>query len=156
MTVADPATGDPRPPFLVPHPVYGHLEYVIPVSVKAVVDFGGRIPLLRNERDEWELPGGKLEVGESPEDTVRREVREELGLWLAIEDLDLAHAWVYTITPQRHVLVIAYAASYSGSETPRVTSEHRELCLFVPKEIGLLNIPEPYKHAIRRSGIGQI
>jgi ADP-ribose pyrophosphatase YjhB (NUDIX family) len=151
MTSANAAAGDAQQPFLVPHPTYGHLEYVLPVSVKAVIEYRGQIPLLRNERDEWELPGGKLEVGESLEDTVQREVQEELGL--AIDDLTLAHAWVYPITPQRHVLVIAYATSYRGSETPRVTSEHKELGLFTPAEIDHLNMPEPYKLAIRRSGI---
>lgn len=151
MTASDPATGDPHPPFLVPHPVFGHLEYVMPVSVKAVVDFQGRIPLLRNERDEWELPGGKLEVGETLEDTVRREVREELTL--TISDLRLAHAWVYPITPARHVLVIAYAARHLGPGTPQLSHEHKELGLFAPEETDMLNMPEPYKTAIRLSGI---
>jgi 8-oxo-dGTP pyrophosphatase MutT (NUDIX family) len=52
--------------------------------VKLVVDYQGRVPLLKNERDEWELPGGKLEVGESPEHSVCREAAEELRLAAAM------------------------------------------------------------------------
>ena len=37
-----------------------------PVSVKGVAVQGGKVLLLENERSEWELPGGKLEVGEDP------------------------------------------------------------------------------------------
>jgi len=33
---------------------------------------GGRVLLLRNERDEWELPGGKLDLGEEPPDCLAR------------------------------------------------------------------------------------
>jgi 8-oxo-dGTP pyrophosphatase MutT (NUDIX family) len=50
-----------------------------PVSVKGVAVQGGKVLLLRNERDEWELPGGKLEVGEAPADCVVREISEESG-----------------------------------------------------------------------------
>ncbi len=51
-----------------------------PVSVKGVVLRGDRVVLCHNDRDEWELPGGRLEDGESPEECVVREIAEELGI----------------------------------------------------------------------------
>jgi 8-oxo-dGTP diphosphatase len=52
------------------------------VSVVAVITDGHGQALLIQRRDNqhWEPPGGVLELGESIEDGVRREVREETGL----------------------------------------------------------------------------
>ena len=44
---------------------------VFPVSVKGVTVRAGKV-LLENERAEWELPGGKLELGEDPAGCVVR------------------------------------------------------------------------------------
>jgi 8-oxo-dGTP diphosphatase len=45
----------------------------------------GRILICRRRADQahalkWEFPGGKVEPGESPEDALRRELSEELGI----------------------------------------------------------------------------
>src|SRR5262249_26039233 len=57
---------------LEPPTLHGHL---FPVSVKGLVFWGNRIPLLLNERDEWELPGGRLELDETPEACACRELK---------------------------------------------------------------------------------
>ena len=50
-----------------------------PVSVKGVLLEDDRVVLLLNDRDEWELPGGRLERGEDPIACLERELAEELG-----------------------------------------------------------------------------
>jgi ADP-ribose pyrophosphatase YjhB (NUDIX family) len=53
-------------------------------GVQCVVQHGGAILLVRNTygRQQWTFPGGGMARGERPEDAVRREVFEEVGLHL--------------------------------------------------------------------------
>lgn len=43
------------------------------ISVKGIIIDNDHIILLKNERNEWELPGGRLEL-ETPEECVIREI----------------------------------------------------------------------------------
>jgi len=58
-------------------------------SVSAVIfDRRGRLLLQqRSDGGQWGLPGGSVEVGESVRDAVRREVREETGVTVAVRRL---------------------------------------------------------------------
>ena len=48
----------------------------------------------------WEFPGGKMEEGESPQEALRREIREELDAKIEVGDLLETLEWDY---PEFHL-----------------------------------------------------
>lgn len=64
--------------------VDGAAVRVVPCVGGVVHDAAGRLLLIQRGHDPhrglWSLPGGRIEAGESPEQAVVREVREETGL----------------------------------------------------------------------------
>jgi mutator protein MutT len=121
-----------------------------PVSVKGIILIGGKIVLLKNEREEWELPGGKLEKGETTEDCVVREIKEELNLDVHIHSI--VDVWMYDVLGKVEVLIITYLCDPVASESDlRISHEHKELKLFRLDEIEALDMPEGYKNSIRKA-----
>jgi 8-oxo-dGTP pyrophosphatase MutT (NUDIX family) len=142
------STRSPDEPYLVERNP-GYFEYQLPVSLKAVINWQGRIPLLRNERDEWELPGGKLEPDEEPAACLAREIQEELA-WAATVG-DPYYSWVYRVFPDRHVFVLTFLATYDGDAAPAFSHEHKELILVTPDDAVSLDMPDGYRVAIRQA-----
>jgi len=65
----------------------GALKLVL-VAACALVDVDGRVLMARRPEGKplaglWEFPGGKVEAGETPEETLIRELAEELGITVA-------------------------------------------------------------------------
>jgi mutator protein MutT len=96
----------------------------------------------------WELPGGGVEVGETPEEALHRELREELGI--AVDNLKTL-TFSYHRYPKREVLLLFYAARARPGETPRpLTADALELKTL--DEVLALPMPpanDPFKSHLR-------
>src|ERR1700677_1161956 len=117
-----------------------------PVSVKGVAVQDGKVLLLENERAEWELPGGKLELGEDPPDCVVREISEESG-WLVTAG-PVLDCWQYHIREGRDVVIVTYGCYVLSSMPPVVSAEHKRAGLFRLTEVPQLIMPDGYKRSI--------
>lgn len=118
-----------------------------PVSIKGVLIRDDRVLLVHNERDEWELPGGRIEPGETPEQTVAREITEESGL--PVEVAEILDAWMYHIAvADKDVFIVTYGCSTTSTAAPVVSHEHSRIGEFAEDEVPGLRMPEGYKRSI--------
>ncbi|GGS97385.1 NUDIX hydrolase [Streptomyces toxytricini] len=96
----------------------------------AVVREDGRLlAIQRADNGTWELPGGVLELTESPEDGVRREVLEETGIHVAVDEL----TGVYKNTT-RGVVALVFRCKPTGG-TERTSDESTAVAWLTPDEV---------------------
>ena len=90
----------------------------------------------RSDIDWWNLPGGGMELGETLEETVKREVLEETGLQVAIERLVAVYS-----KPQKQEVVLSFLCRITGGELT-TTLESRECRFFSPSAIPANTLPK--------------
>lgn len=88
----------------------------------------------------WEFPGGKIEIGESPEVALARELNEELGITAEIGSLKLACTHSYGDVG---IIILFYEINYWKGE-PKA-KHHLALEWIYPQELKLRPIPEANK-----------
>jgi 8-oxo-dGTP diphosphatase len=113
------------------------------VAACALVDTDGRVLLAQRPAGRamaglWEFPGGKVEAGERPEQTVIRELSEELGISVTeacLAPLTFAsHAY-----PDFHLLMPLYVCRrWEGAVTPK---EGQELVWVRPNRLREYDMP---------------
>ena len=93
------------------------------VSAAILIDQAGRILLAqrppgRSFSGMWEFPGGKVESGESPEEALCRELKEELSVSVQTEDL-WAYRFVSHAYDDFHLVMVVYSVrKWEGEVIP--------------------------------------
>ncbi|MFZ0075342.1 MAG: NUDIX domain-containing protein [Exiguobacterium undae] len=80
-------------------------------AVKGIVRHDNRILIVQRAANDsgggtWECPGGKIDFGEQPEDSLIREIREETGLTITVDKI--AYASSILTHPDRQVILLVY------------------------------------------------
>ena len=127
---------------------------IVIVAACVLLDGDGRVLLAKRPEGRplaglWEFPGGKIEVGEEPEDALLRELCEELGIAIAKQDLApltfASHAY-----PDFHLLMPVYLCRrWRG---PVTAHEGQELLWVKPDTLHRYDMPPadaPLKIALR-------
>jgi mutator protein MutT len=117
----------------------------LPVSIKAIIVDDNKILCLKNERNEWDFPGGKINFNEDVEACLKREVKEEVNL--DIKNLNILKSFnlKFNSVP---VFIVVYSANISCDSSIFVSFEHSDYNFFSKHEINDLNMPKDYKKLI--------
>ena len=95
--------------------------------VAAVVERDGRYLITRRLEGThlaglWEFPGGKTLPREKPEDALRRELQEELGVEAEVGELIETVEWTY---PEKSVRLLFFRCALRGEPCPQERQEMR-------------------------------
>jgi len=128
----------------------------LPISVKGILFENGKVWLRKNQRNEWELPGGKMDKGEQPEETVVRELREELGVKAIVKDIIQADLYKIKSSSDEAegVLIISFLCDIldkKGKKEVEWEEGKAEFQKFSLDEVKKLNMPDFYKKAIYKA-----
>lgn len=112
------------------------VEGKIVIVVSGILqDNKGRILLLKrssinsSNKDVWQLPEGKMEFGETPKETLTREIKEETTL--KTNDLTLIYTFAHPMRVKGnryHVVRIIFKASWQGDIT--LSEDHTRYAWF--------------------------
>lgn len=106
--------------------------------VAAVMEKDGRYfiakrPMKGRHPGKWEFPGGKMDPGETPEESLRREMMEEFSIETEVGHFIGSHEHQYEQYGLAIIDLLAYRVNHISGEI--VLNDHEEAAWVTPEEM---------------------
>ncbi len=103
-----------------------------------VIECNGEILILQrlatsSLSNQWGVPAGKLEAGETPDEAMVREIKEEAGLEVGTKQLSFVEK-LYVRIPRYDLIVYLYRLSFGEKPEARISAEHQAFRWATPQE----------------------
>jgi len=105
-------------------------------GVKGIVRKNDRILVLVKQNGKLDLPGGRVENGETIKSALQREIEEETGLKVEIHDP--VEEWSFYKTPDHLIKGITFECAYLGGKV-KLCNEHKRYFWAATDSIKRLN-----------------
>ncbi len=129
----------------------------LPIAVcAAIIIDKGLVLITRRPADKphggyWEFPGGKIDPGESPHESLRRELKEELAIKISVKALV---ATVHHHYQWGSVLIIAYSCNWLAGQIKHLeVSDHAWVHPDQLEEYQLLPADRPFVIELKTQSI---
>ena len=116
-----------------------------PVSVKSLIFDDKRFLLIKNERDEWDIPGGKIENNQNVIETLVREVKEESNITIDNYNILLAKKYLFR---KQEIIVIVYNSKITNEDPISLSFENIDYNFFSYDELNQLKLTSWAKDSI--------
>ena len=107
-------------------------------AAKALVLYNNRVLIIRRSSyietgaGEWDIPGGGMQFGETMQECLTREAKEETGLNVRVERL--LFATTRLVTPVRQIIILVYLC-HADSDEVMLSHEHTDYLWATPEQL---------------------
>lgn len=130
-----------------------NMEKKMYLAVKAIIEKEGKILIIKRAGSEdcfkemWDIPGGGMKFGETPEEALKREVKEETNL--EIEIVKPVRIWTFFKNNKNtQVIGVTMLCKYKDGRV-KLGEEHVDFKWIKPEEIENYNIHEGIKKDVK-------
>lgn len=129
------------------------------VAVKALVFYKEKFLIVkrsdaaRGDHYYWELPGGRLEFGESPDDTLMRELLEETGL--AAKPIHPIQTWSFFRGEDTQIVGITFLCK-TNTNLVELSTEHEAYAWITPDDLNQYDFIPSVLHSLEKLNINKI
>ncbi len=116
------------------------------IGVKAIIEKDGKILLLKRSekydhlKDAWDIPGGRINFGEDPEEGLKREIEEETGLELQ-EIKQILDASTVFKNEEKHIVRITYLCTVEDGDH-NISNEHTHMEWILKEDVKKLEMKD--------------
>jgi 8-oxo-dGTP diphosphatase len=129
-------------------------DHIVTSVVAVIINLSGEILLTQRNvppfLGQWVMPGGKIDLGEPIIRAVQREVREEVGLEVAVQNLLDVFEHVTPGEDHYHFVILYYRCHPLSNAFNHNSAEVAEARWVPPDELWQYNMPEGTKFIIEK------